>query len=166
MQAPTRRLRRAVGVRNITNSSFRSCVQPEGMLGKFDVLATIETDHEELGAVEPVVGQIDSVNSKGFGGGDVAGGKVVGNKGKVLLRGSGSTSASGVLRTQGMDGTIAVVPKESIVPSKVTLDSNNHVVVREVERGSDLSSKKSLERMWCGKEPRVKKHKINGLHLK
>ncbi|KAK9011163.1 hypothetical protein V6N11_044017 [Hibiscus sabdariffa] len=61
---------------------FSSVDGPEGMKGKFDVLAAIENDHKELKAAEAVDGQVHLVNNVGNGGDVVAGDKAMGNKRK------------------------------------------------------------------------------------
>ncbi|KAL4303310.1 hypothetical protein GQ457_10G004120 [Hibiscus cannabinus] len=166
MQAPTRKLRRVTGARNFSNSNFRSRHQLEGMSGKFDILNTIDAEDEDTGTVEPVVRQGVSVHTISFEEGAVVGDQITGNKGnqeegrrvvvedgigssnssRVLLRGSGSKPSGGVSRVKNLDGPKVVVSNEIIVPSKVTLNSNNHVVVRVVERGSDILPKKVTSR--------------------
>ncbi|KAK8596730.1 hypothetical protein V6N12_065210 [Hibiscus sabdariffa] len=160
MQAPTRKLRRATGVRNASASNFRSSHPSEGMSGKFDILNTIDAEDEDNGTVEPVVGQGVSVPTSLVEEGAAVGDKISGSKGsqeggrtvmvedgidsrnstKVILNGSGSKPSGGVSRTQKLDGPKAIVANEIIVPSKLSLNSNNHVAVRVVERGSDILS--------------------------
>ncbi|KAK8561863.1 hypothetical protein V6N12_048919 [Hibiscus sabdariffa] len=111
------------------------------MSDKFDVLNTIEVEHEDIGAVEPVVGQGDSVRNKMIEKGAVVGDKITSNNGNQDV-----LSLLGGSRTQNMDGSKVVVSNEIIVPSKVTLNSNNHMAARVVERGSDISSKKATGR--------------------
>ncbi|KAK9040802.1 hypothetical protein V6N11_015941 [Hibiscus sabdariffa] len=162
MQAPTRKLRRATGARNASASNIRSSHSSEGMSGKFDILNTIDAEDEDNGTIEPVVGQGVSVPTSLVEEGAVVGDKISGNKGsqeggrtvmvedgidsknstRVLLNGSGSKPPGGVSRTQKLDGPKAVVSNEIIVPSKVSLNSNNHVAVRVVECGSDILSEK------------------------
>ncbi|KAK8533118.1 hypothetical protein V6N12_076398 [Hibiscus sabdariffa] len=148
------------GARNASASNFRSSHPSEGMSGKFDILNTIDAEDEDNGTVEPVVGQGVSVPTSLVEEGATVGDKISGSKGsqeggrtvmvedgidsrnstRVILNGSGSKPSGGVSRTQKLDGLKAIVANEIIVPSKVSLNSNNHVAVRVVERGSDILS--------------------------
>ncbi|KAL4387714.1 hypothetical protein GQ457_09G012610 [Hibiscus cannabinus] len=148
----------------------RSCVEDGSSGGKFGpwmqaptrkLRRATDAEYEDNGTVEPVVDQGVSVPTSLVEEGAVVGDKISGNKGSqeggrvmvedgidsrnytmVLLNGSGSKPPGGVSRTQKLDGPKAVVSNEIIVPSKVSLNSNNHVAVRVVERGSDILSKK------------------------
>ncbi|KAK8713780.1 hypothetical protein V6N13_148990 [Hibiscus sabdariffa] len=106
------------------------------MSDKFDVLNTIEVEHEDIGAVEPVVGQGDSVRNKMIEKGAVVGDKITSNNGnqdvgcRVVVEDVVDSNNTNRVNLRG----------------SVTLNSNNHMAARVVERGSDISSKKATGR--------------------
>ncbi|KAK8643540.1 hypothetical protein V6N13_012831 [Hibiscus sabdariffa] len=57
----------------------------------------------------------------------------------MLLRGSGFTDVEET-RNRSIDKG-AMASKEEIVPSRVTVNPNNHVVVRVLDRGSEMVAK-------------------------
>ncbi|KAL4308101.1 hypothetical protein GQ457_01G008400 [Hibiscus cannabinus] len=137
MLAPTRKLRRATGARNATTSNGRNNHPSEGTSGKFDLLNTIVVEDEDTGIAEPVIGEDVSVPTSLVEAGEAVGDKLPGYK-------ENSEGGRTMMMEEVTDSNNST--REVIVPSKVSLNSNNHVAVRVVERGSEILPEKAIGR--------------------
>ncbi|KAL4279770.1 hypothetical protein GQ457_03G020260 [Hibiscus cannabinus] len=155
MQATSWKTRRASRSKDNVGAGLLNRAHEEKTSGKFDVLANLEQETETGHAMSDHL-VVPDHHSSGLTDSGVVGGnqlgldKEMGQVGsmvahgeaddavKVLLRGSSSESSRKGVVKDASGGKVDVASLDVFLPSLVTLKSNDHVVVRVVERGSEV----------------------------